>query len=155
MNEELQSANDELQTTNEQLRARTLEISDLNGFMQSILGSLQAAVVVVDRNLIVQVWTRRAHELWGLRSDETLGQYLMNLDSGLPTGDLLPWLRAVVTGQEPAVVGQQLQAVNRGGRVVHLRVSITALQSDGDEPGGALILLEELPEAAGSDGSAS
>jgi two-component system, chemotaxis family, CheB/CheR fusion protein len=38
MNAELQSANDELQISNEQLRDRTIEISDLNAFMESILG---------------------------------------------------------------------------------------------------------------------
>src|SRR5688572_30227523 len=57
MNEELQSANDEMQTTNEELRDRSIEINNLNAFMESILGSLEAAVVVLDRDLVVQVWT--------------------------------------------------------------------------------------------------
>jgi two-component system CheB/CheR fusion protein len=145
MNEELQSANDELQITNEQLRERTLEITDLNAFMQSILGSLEAAVVVVDRELVVQVWTRQAQELWGLRAEETVGQHLLNLDSGLPTGELHPWLRRVITGQEPAVIGQELEAVNRRGRPVELRVTVTPLHGeDGDASAGALILMEDV-----------
>jgi two-component system CheB/CheR fusion protein len=148
MNEELQSANDELQTTNDQLRDRTLEISDLNAFMQSILGSLQAAVIVVDRELRVQVWTQQAHELWGLRADETVGQHLLNLDSGLPTHELHPWLRSVINGQESGVIGQRVEAVNRRGRAVALRVSITALQADTEQPAGALILMEELGTSA-------
>jgi len=73
MNAELQSANDKLQISNEQLRDRTLEITDLNTFLDSILGSLEAAVIVLDRDFNVQVWTRQAHELWGLRADETVG----------------------------------------------------------------------------------
>ena len=116
MNEELQSANDELQTTNEELRDRTIEITDLNAFMESILGSLEAAVIVLDRDLIVQVWTRQAHELWGLRADETVGHHMLNLDSGLPTPELHPWLRAVITGQETAILGRHIRAVNRRGR---------------------------------------
>ena len=146
MNEELQSANDELQSTNDQLRDRTLEISDLNAFMESILGSLEAAVIVVDRDLRVQVWTRQAYELWGLRTDETIGQHLLNLDSGLPVSELHPWLRAVITGQEPAVIGKQLAAVNRRGRPVHLRVSITSLLTDTDQAAGALLLIEDVSE---------
>ena len=47
MNEELQSANKQLQSTNEELRDRTLEITELNTFMDSILGSLGAAVIVL------------------------------------------------------------------------------------------------------------
>jgi two-component system, chemotaxis family, CheB/CheR fusion protein len=135
MNEELQSANDELQTTNEELRDRTIEITDLNAFKESILGSLEAAMIVLDRDLIVQVWTRQAHELWGLRASETVGQHQLNLDSGLPTAELHPWLRTVITGQQTAVIGRHMRAVNRRGRPVELRVTVTALQTDSDPPG--------------------
>jgi two-component system, chemotaxis family, CheB/CheR fusion protein len=146
MNEELQSTNDELQTTNEKLRDRTVEITELNAFMESILGSVEAAVIVLDRNLVVQVWTRQAHELWGLRADETVGHHLLNLDSGLPTGELHPWLRSVITGQQSAIVGRHIDAVNRRGRPVQLRVTVTSLQTDGEQPAGALILMEDISE---------
>ncbi|HST48335.1 CheR family methyltransferase [Jatrophihabitans sp.] len=146
MNEELQSANDELQITNEELRDRTLEISALNRFLQSILGSLEAAVIVLDRDLVVQVWTRQAHDLWGLRADETVGHHLLNLDSGLPTTALHPWLRSVITGQVPAVVGQRVQAVNRRGRTIDLRITVSALQGDEDAPAGALVLMEDVSD---------
>jgi len=158
MNEELQSANDELQSANEELRDRTIEITDLNTFMESILGSLEAAVIVVDRDLVVQVWSQQAHELWGLRADETTGHHLLNLDSGLPTAELHPWLRSVITGQQSAVIGRQLHAVNRRGRGVDLRVTVTTLHGDGEPPAGALIFMEELAEsdpASGSNGSAA
>ena len=118
MNEELQSANDEMQTTNEELRDRSIEITNLNAFMQSILGSLEAAVVVLDRDLVVQIWTRQAHEFWGLRAEETVGRHMLNIDSGLPTAELHPWLRAVITGQQTAIVGRQVRAVNRRGRTL-------------------------------------
>lgn len=151
--EELQSANDELQSTNEELRDRTVEITDLNAFMQSILGSLEAAVIVVDREQVVQVWTRQAHELWGLRADETVGQHLLNLDSGLPTARLHPWLRQVITGQKASVVGERVEAVNRRGRRVDLRITVTALQTEADEHAGALVLMEDVsPDEDGPDG---
>lgn len=147
MNEELQSANDELRVTNDELRVRTLEIGQLNAFMQGILSSLEAAVIVVDRLLVVQVWTPRSHELWGLRAEETIGQYLLNLDSGLPLTELHPWLRAVLSGQEGAVTGQHVAAVNRRGRAVELRISVNPLQ-DGDEVSGALVLMEDVSGSA-------
>ena len=154
MNEELQSANDELQSANDQLRERTGEITELNSFMQSILSSFSAAVIVVDTDLMVQVWTRQAYELWGLRSDETVGHHLLNLDSGLPAATLHPWFREVITGQRPSVVGQLLQAVNRRGRTVDLRVTMTGLRGDGDVPTGVLVLMEDL-STGDEDGSAN
>ena len=146
MNGELQSANDERQSTSGQLRHRTQEISELNAFMAAILGSMQGAVIVVDRDLVVRVWTPRACDLWGLRADEAIGHHLLNLDSGLPTSELHPWLRAVVSGQQPAVVDQHLRAVNRRGRPVELRITVTPLQSDEQAPSGALVSMETAVE---------
>jgi two-component system CheB/CheR fusion protein len=142
MNEELQSMNDELQATNEELRERTTEISSLNQFMESILGSLGAAVIVVSREMIVQVWNRQAEDLWGLREDETLGEHFLNLDSGLPTEQLKSLIRDVIF--EGSAHGEQvLDAVNRRGRSVRLRVSATPLLSGDDAPSGALLLMEQ------------
>jgi two-component system CheB/CheR fusion protein len=141
MNEELQSMNDELQATNDELRDRTAEISSLNHFMESVLGSLGAGVVVVSREMIVQVWNCQAEDLWGLREDETVGQHFLNLDSGLPTERLKPLVREVIfdgsTGNEMV-----MQAVNRRGRTIGLRVAVTPLLSGDDEPSGALLLME-------------
>ncbi len=144
MNEELQSTNDEFQATNDELRVRTQQITDLNQFMQGILGSLEAGVIVVDSQLIVQVWTPRSYDLWGLRGEETVGLYLLNLDSGLPLTELHPWLRAVVSGQSEGVTGQHVSAVNRRGRPIELRVSVSPLRADGTAISGALLLMEDI-----------
>ena len=154
MNEELQSANDEMQSTNDQLSERTREVAELNAFMQSILGSFEAAMIVVDPSLRVQVWTPQAYELWGLRSDETIGVALPDLDSGLPTRRLQGWLAPVLTGLGPSVVGQRVEAVNRRGRPVSLRVTVTPLRSDSSLPSGALVLMEEV-SSPGADGTGS
>jgi two-component system CheB/CheR fusion protein len=131
---------------------RTLQIGELNQFMQGILGSLEAAVIVVDRQLVVQVWTPRAHDLWGLRAEETVGQYLLNLDSGMPMTELHPWLRAVVSGQQEAVVGQHVTAVNRRGRSTELRVSVSPLGAEGAPVTGALLLMEDVSGSPEYDG---
>jgi two-component system CheB/CheR fusion protein len=144
MNEELQSANDEMQSTNDQLNDRTREIAELNSFMQSILGSFEAAMIVVDAGLKVQVWTPQAYELWGLRSDEAVGVALPELDSGLPADRVQTWLEPVLEGRQPSVVGERLEAVNRRGRPVVLRVTVTPLRTDRAQPSGALVLMEEL-----------
>jgi two-component system CheB/CheR fusion protein len=143
MNEELQSMNDELQATNEELRDRTTEISSLNHFMESILGSLGSAVVVLNRELMVQVWNQQAEDLWGLREDEAVGAHFLNLDSGLPTEQLKGLIREVIF--EGSAGGHQLvPAVNRRGRSIELKVTATPLASGGDEPSGALLLMEPV-----------
>jgi two-component system CheB/CheR fusion protein len=143
MNEELQSMNDELQATNEELRDRTSEISTLNQFMESILGSLGTAVIVVSREMLVQVWNRQAEELWGLREGETVGQHFLNLDSGLPTEQVRPMIREVISGGSPTSE-QRIHAINRRGRGVELRITATPLLSSDEEPAGALLVMEQV-----------
>jgi hypothetical protein len=53
----------------------------------------------------------------------------------------------VVTGQQNAVIGRLLHAVNRRGREVDLRVTVTTLHGDGNQPAGALILMEEFSDS--------
>ncbi|NUO36934.1 MAG: PAS domain-containing protein [Dermatophilaceae bacterium] len=143
MNEELQSMNDELQGANEELRVRSSELTRLNDFMESILGSMSSAVIVLDRNLTVQIWNRNAQELWGVRSDEAVGMHLFSLDFGLPTDDVKPLLRAVLA--DPSATRQlSVDAINRRGRPVTLSVTVAALMSRGDATGVLLVMDAEL-----------
>jgi two-component system CheB/CheR fusion protein len=140
MNEELQSMNDELQATNEELRDRTGEVDQLNGFMESVLGGLNAAIIVVGPDLAVRFWSRQAQELWGLREAEAVGHPVFELDSGIPLEALSDPLRNALSHQQ-SVSGVLMQAVNRRGRTVQLRVTVAAL--DGSERNkGAMVLME-------------
>lgn len=141
MNEELQSMNDELQVTNEALRERTTQISSLNAFMESILASLGAAVVVVNRDLVVDVWSGQAEDLWGVREAEAVGTHLLHLDSGLPGDRLKGSIRAVLDGSPREEV--TVEATNRRGRRIGVRTTATPLLA-GDRMAGALLLLEPI-----------
>ncbi|GAA1781894.1 PAS domain S-box protein [Luedemannella flava] len=140
MNEELHSTNDELQNINEQLRERTSELDTANAFLEAILSSLQAGVAVINRDLHVQIWNRRAEDLWGLRREETIGQHFLNLDIGLPTDQLRPLIRSALNdGVQPAEL--RLEAVNRRGRTVYVRVACMPL-ADADGAAGVIMLME-------------
>ncbi|MEN3307427.1 MAG: two-component system, chemotaxis family, CheB/CheR fusion protein [Micromonosporaceae bacterium] len=139
MNEELQSTNDELQNINDQLRERSLELDAANGFLEAVLTSLRAGVAVLDRDLQVQVWNRRAEDLWGLRQDEAVGQHFLNLDIGLPTEQLRPVIRrALLNHGKPIEV--TLPAVNRRGRRIQVRIVCTPLGLDGNSSGTVLVM---------------
>jgi two-component system, chemotaxis family, CheB/CheR fusion protein len=146
MNEELQSTNDELQSINEQLRVSTEQLDNANSFMEAVLTSLQAGVVVVDRDLRIRMWNRRAEDLWGPRADEVIGQHFLNLDIGLPIERLRPLLRGAL-GSDGATGEVSVDAVNRRGRPVMVRVACTPLhnRSDGSDGDGAIIVMEAEP----------
>ena len=134
MNEELQSTNDELQAINDVLRVRTEELDAANGFLGSVLRSLGSAVVVVNEDLRVRVWSPGAEELWGLRSDEAEGRHLLTLDIGLPVQQIVPLLQRMLT-EKADVTEAAVDAVNRRGRPVRLHVECSLLRGErGDDP---------------------
>jgi two-component system, chemotaxis family, CheB/CheR fusion protein len=145
MNEELQSTNEELQTMNEELRQLTEELNQTNAFLQSILTSLRAAVVVVDRSFSTLIWNHRAEDLWGLRSDEVQGQSFLNLDIGLPVEPLRAPVRACLAGEmdHQEVV---LDATNRRGKAIQCRVACTPLTTSEGERWGVILLMEEVED---------
>ena len=145
MNEELQSMNDELQSINEELRDRTTELDHVNRFLDSVLASLRAAVIVVGKDMQVQAWNRRAEDFWGLRQDEVIDQHFLNLDIGLPVHELAPTIRSVLAGEPVQQDGHGivLTAVNRRGRQVSIRVNYGPLTS-ADGPLGVIMAMDEL-----------
>ena len=143
---ELQSTNDELQTINDELQDRTGDLDRANGFLETILTSLRAGVVVVDPDLHVQVWNQQAQELWGLRPEEAVGQHFLNLDIGLPTDLLRPMIRQTLaepTETEELVVA----AVNRRGRTIDVRVLASPLRSV-ETTVGVIMTMEDVAPAA-------
>ncbi len=143
MNEELQSSNEELQSINSELRLRSEELNQANGFLEAIFNSLQGGVAVLSRDCIIQIWNEKNEELWGLRSEEVLGQHFMNLDIGLPVEQLRQPIRSCVAG-EVGVVEMSVAAVNRRGRTIQCKITCTSLVGKFAESRGVIILTEEV-----------
>jgi two-component system CheB/CheR fusion protein len=150
MNEELQSTNDELQTINDELQDRSSDLDAANGFLEAILTSLRAGVVVLSPELHVRVWNRQAQELWGLRPDEVLGQHFLNLDIGLPTDQLRSLIRRTLAG-EGGPQEATVDAVNRRGRSIEVRVLGSALTDVRDAAAGIILTMEHVDGQAPAD----
>jgi two-component system, chemotaxis family, CheB/CheR fusion protein len=142
MNEELQSTNEELETMNDELRERTDEALGANAFLSSILGSIHQSVVVVDREFRVQAWSRAASDLWGLRADEVEESNFLNLDIGIPVGELRGPIRATLSGEVPDPV--VLEGHNRKGQPVSCEVSFAPLRTHRDEIEGGILVMSAM-----------
>ncbi len=145
MNEELQSTNEELQTINGELQDRGGELNQVNGFLASILRSLDVGVVVLDRDLLVRVWNDKNVDLWGVRADEVLGKNFLNLDIGLPVGELRTPIRTCIAA-EPRLADLVLSARNRRGKPLSCKISCTRLVDVAGETAGVILLIEEQLE---------
>ena len=141
-NEELQSGNEELETMNEEMRVRTGELDEARTFLEGVLSSVAAGVVVLDAELLVRSWNKGAEELWGLRSEEVRKQAFFNLVFGLPTTEVRDIVQECLdTGKRTGPV--QLSAINRIGRTITCTVTCSPLKSNGAGE-GAVLLMEEF-----------
>ncbi len=144
-NEELQSTNEELQTINDELRVRSGELNQVNAFLESILTSLRGSVIVLDRELRVQIWNSKSENLWGLRAEEALGKPFLTLDIGLPVESLIPAIRTCLAerrGQQELVV----TARNRRGKTIRCKVLLMPMIGLKEDVDGVVLLTEEQTE---------
>jgi two-component system CheB/CheR fusion protein len=144
-NEELQSTNEELQGMNDTLRSRTGDLGRLNLYFESILASLHSAVIVLDLDLHVQVWSIRSTELWGLRQEEVIGKHFLSLDIGLPVEKLRGDIKACISG-ERAYQEVSIAANNRRGRAIDCAIKVSRLTRDGHSQ-GVILLMDETATA--------
>lgn len=143
MNEELQSSNEELEATNAELRQRTEQLDEASAFQMSILDSLEAGVIVVDRNMNVVGWNSKAEDLWGLRIVEVQRKSLFNLDIGLPVDKLGGSIRAALASGEkqPSFT---VEAMNRRGKAMQCRIACSPMRGLHKDERGAIVMIEEL-----------
>jgi two-component system, chemotaxis family, CheB/CheR fusion protein len=146
-NEELQSGNEQLETMIEEMRARTAELDEARTFLEGVLFSVAAGVVVLDRSLLVRSWNKGAEELWGLRADEVRNQAFFSLVFGLPTEEIHNVVQeCLATGRRTGSI--HVAAINRIGRSITCAVACSPLKSSGAGE-GAVLLMEELPGLTG------
>jgi two-component system CheB/CheR fusion protein len=145
MNAELQATNAELQTMNQETREGGNQLNRLNAVLESIFTSVRAGVVMLDRELRVQRWNRRAEDLWGLRPDEAHSKNFLNLDIGLPVEQLKGPIRACLASDNPREFTEvMLDATNRRGKPTRIKVTCTQVaNASGGQPEGVILLMEE------------
>jgi two-component system CheB/CheR fusion protein len=141
MNEELQSTNEELQAINQEMRRRSAALNEVNAFLESILSTVQAAVVVLDPELRIKIWNERARELWGLRDEEVSGQPFLNLDIGLPVESVKRDLEDTITGATD-FAQSHFETVDRRGQAIRCRLSISPLFDGDGERRGVILQIE-------------
>jgi two-component system CheB/CheR fusion protein len=140
-NQELETSQDELLIDNKQQHQHKDALCEANGLLENILASLQIAVVVVDRDLHIQLWNAEAENLWGLRSEEVKASNFMNLDIGLPVEQLRQRICLCLAGK-PQERQVMVEAINHCGRAIKCKVTLSPLMAK-TEIYGVILLIEK------------
>ena len=78
-----------------------------------------------------------------------MGEHFLNLDIGLPTDRLRPVIRRALSG-EGGPHELVVDAVNRRGRGIVVRVLGTTLDGAGSRGAGVILMMEEVGRAGAS-----
>ncbi|MBK1672254.1 hypothetical protein CKO35_02840 [Ectothiorhodospira shaposhnikovii] len=99
-NEELQATNEELFTVNQELQGKTEELATLNTTLRNVKDSLPYALLVVDRNLCIDLLNPRATELFGV-TEADLTRPFTAVDTLRRLPDLISLVQRVIATGEP------------------------------------------------------
>ena len=143
MNEQLQTTNDELEELNRELRKRGVDLTKSNVFLGGILRSVPLAVVVMDHDLHVELWNDVAAEMWGIHQAEVKGKHFFGLDIGLPLESLRQPLLGLQKAPD-AVSETTVEATNRQGRAMRVRVVCSSVGRTASDGHGAILLMQEI-----------
>ena len=120
-----------------------LRLTLLYGGLLAVVAAtlLGVAVVVLDRNGMIDVWNAHAEELWGLRQEEALGQHFLALDIGLPVERLKQSIKQAL--EDASFRGRTtLAATTRRGTPIECEITCLPLALHDNEIAGAILLIE-------------
>lgn len=144
INEELRSTNEELGAVNEEMRRHSEEAGEYRRYSESVLRSMDAGIIVLDRNLIVRSWNRWSENVWGLRSEEVMDEAFLDLDIGLPVQRLRRTLRDILD-QDGSPEPVEVEAIDRRGRRIDCRIRLSPLLFEKDTH-GVVLIIEDVTE---------
>jgi two-component system, chemotaxis family, CheB/CheR fusion protein len=145
LNEEARSSNEEMESVNEELRIQAEQAASYRLYLESVLRSMNGGVVVIDRKHNIQSWNRWSESTWGLSRDQVLGTSFDALDIGLPLHLLKDGIAAVQGGREEQVE-QLLQGLDRRGRRIMCRITISGLLSEDGDGHGLVFVFRDVTD---------
>ncbi|ABZ82815.1 sensory transduction histidine kinase, putative [Heliomicrobium modesticaldum Ice1] len=102
-NEELEAANEELETINEELEVRTLELLAVSALKNSVLTSINVAVIAIDLEGRVLEWNPAATKLFDIPSYKAVNNNLFGLQVPPFFEELKPHLTRLIEGENETV----------------------------------------------------
>ncbi|HTM48242.1 MAG TPA: chemotaxis protein CheB [Bryobacteraceae bacterium] len=98
--EELQSSNEELHTTIEELQSRNRELNQVNNDLINVLSSMQAPIILLDRDLQIRRYTPVSEKLFSLIPAD-VGRPISDLQRRIKVPDLETLLTQVIASGQP------------------------------------------------------
>ncbi len=151
-NEELQSLNEELENMNQELEARSHDLNALSSRYEETLKRMPWPVILVDRDLRIQLWNGAAQRLFGVPATSVSGVELEKLPAdGTLIRNLVRRCRNVL--EHGKVVTLREQLLRNASSTTSFDVQFTPASRNEDEVEGVLIIVGPFHAGEGNGGN--
>ena len=134
--------NSRLARVNELLRQSLVQRNRLANYMNSILESLDAGVIVTDKDGVINIFNSAAESILGMKAENALGKTYGRILGDHATEDAA----GVLAGKRRSATGER-EFTAADGSKVFVRYSVCKLKSaDDTESGGMVEILHDLSE---------
>lgn len=139
LKKEIRKLNLELDRKNRQLQRNLEEKEKANDYLDNILKSLNAGVIVMDRHLCVTTVNRAAESLTGLAAESLIDRKLSSLEDFQLGRKVLDSIKQNGWHQY-----SQIEFSTPFPKPTHLTASISPLRNKRDEVVGAVVIIEDI-----------
>ncbi|MZP30377.1 PAS domain-containing protein [Heliobacterium undosum] len=140
-NEELEAANEELETINEELEVRTLELLAVSALKNSVLTSINVAVIAIDLEGRVLEWNPAATKLFDIPSYKAVNRNLFGLQVPPFFEELKTHLERLIEGENETVSRTVIPWRNKS-----FNVDYVPLHNEEQQIVGLLIVAYDITE---------
>ncbi|MBC9783589.1 PAS domain-containing protein [Heliobacterium chlorum] len=140
-NEELEAANEELETINEELEVRTLELQSVSALKNSVLSSVNVAVIALDLEGRVLEWNHAASDLFDIPDTKAINRNLFGLPVPPIFNELKNHLEQLIQGEATSIDRTVIPWRNKT-----LNVDFVSLHSEELQVMGVLIVAYDITE---------
>ncbi|WP_321991202.1 histidine kinase dimerization/phosphoacceptor domain -containing protein [Marispirochaeta aestuarii] len=144
MTEQLNLVLRRLENRIQEIRKNEVSLRETNTRMQVLIDHSPIAVVLQNREGIIELWSKAAESIYGWKSGEVLGKELPVIPPG-ELGSYKIFFREIVERKDK-VINRELQSLRKDGTRIWVNVSIAPLEDSSGDVYGIMNLVSDITE---------
>lgn len=144
MTEQLNLVLRRLENRIQEIRRNEVSLREANTRMQVLIDHSPIAVVLQNRERIIELWSKAAESIYGWKSGGVLGKELPVIRPG-ELGSYRIFFREIVESKDE-VINRELQSLHKDGTRIWVNVSVAPLVDSSEDVYGIMNLVSNITE---------
>ena len=111
--------------------------------LEALVAAAPLAIVLTDRDGVIQVWNREAERIYGSRAEEAIGRQVSDV-TGMGDSQYAEFRQRITAGE--SIAGLPIERLRPDGRQLELRLFLAPVRDDAGGVTGAVSVIEDLSD---------